>query len=108
MRDRRCDREEDPGVAARCEVRRSGPGAFAVGAGDAAGDSPVSGLEEAHAELTERVMGREGVSGTAIGRREGEPCLLVYLAEASAKVELPERVGGYPVVAEVTGRFEPR
>lgn len=64
------------------------------------------GLEAARRELTRRVMGRKGVSGTAIGRRNGRPCLKVYVSEAQAGRSLPKAVGGYPVVVETTGLFK--
>ncbi len=63
-------------------------------------------LETAHRELTGRVMGRKGVSGTAIGQRGGKPCLKVYVSDTKAGRSVPKRVGGYPVVVEKTGGFE--
>lgn len=62
-------------------------------------------LEAAHRELTRRVMGRDGVSGTAIGKRRGRPCLKVYVSDARTVGQVPKRVGGYPVVVETTGPF---
>jgi len=62
-------------------------------------------LEAAHRELTNRVMGRPGVTGTAIGERGGKPCLKVYVTDDKARKTLPRTVGGFRVVAEVTGRF---
>ena len=63
-------------------------------------------LKAAHRQLTAQVMGRQGVSGTAIGERGGKPCLKVYVSDASAARSVPKRVGGYPVVVETTGSFE--
>jgi hypothetical protein len=63
-------------------------------------------LEAAQQELTDRVMGWEGVSGTAVGERKGKPCLIVYLSDPAAKKRLPKTQGGFPVVAEVTGGFK--
>jgi hypothetical protein len=63
-------------------------------------------VKAAHRELSARVMGRKGVSGTAIGERRGKPCLKVYVTDASAGRSVPKSVGGYPVVVETTGRFE--
>jgi hypothetical protein len=63
-------------------------------------------LKCAHRELTAQVMGRPGVSGTAIGERRGKPCLKVYVSDASAGRAVPKRVGGYPVVVETTGSFK--
>lgn len=62
-------------------------------------------LEAAQAELTRRVMGRAGVSGTAIGERCGKPCLKVYVSEADAVRGLPRRILGFRVVVENTGTF---
>ena len=63
-------------------------------------------LKSAHRELTGRVMGRKGVSGTAIGQRGGKPCLKVYVSDSKAGRSVPKRVGGYPVVVEKTGGFK--
>ncbi len=63
-------------------------------------------LEAAHRDLTNRVMGQPGVSGTAIGQRGGKPCLKVYVTDDKAGKTLPRTVGGFPVVTEVTGRFK--
>jgi hypothetical protein len=62
-------------------------------------------LEAARKELTRRVMGRPGVSGTAVGKRHGKPCLKVYVSDPEAGRSIPEDVGGYPVVVETTGSF---
>jgi hypothetical protein len=63
-------------------------------------------LKAAHRQLTARVMGRRGVSGTAIGQRGGKPCLKVYVSDPSAGRSVPKRVGAYPVVVETTGQFK--
>jgi hypothetical protein len=66
----------------------------------------VSGdVKAALTELNRRVLGTPGVSGTAVGESRGEPCLLVYLSDASARARIPGRVGGVPVNVEVTGRI---
>jgi len=65
----------------------------------------TSDIEGAHKELTRRVMGRPGVTGTAIGLVGGEPCLKVYLTEKGAGGSLPSTVRGFRVVREVTGSF---
>jgi hypothetical protein len=62
-------------------------------------------LKEAHRRLTAQVMGRKGVSGTAIGRDGGRPCLKVYVSDAAAERTVPKKVGGYRVVVERTGGF---
>ena len=63
-------------------------------------------LEAAQQELTDLVMGWDGVTGTAVGERKGKPCLIVYLSDPAVGKRLPRTQGGFPVVAEVTGRFK--
>jgi len=65
----------------------------------------TSDIEAAHAELTAQVMGRPGVTGTAIGLDGGKPCLKVYVSEKGAGGALPAVVRGFRVVTEVTGSF---
>jgi hypothetical protein len=64
-----------------------------------------SDVKAAHRELTAKVMGRPGVSGTAIGQKGGKPCLTVYVRDRKAGKGVPKRVGGYPVVIETSGAF---
>jgi len=63
-------------------------------------------LEAAHRELTDRVMDRPGVSGTAIGEVGGKPCLKVYVVDQEGRRALPKRIGGFRVVIEMSGAFE--
>jgi hypothetical protein len=56
-------------------------------------------------ELNGKVLGTPGVTGTAVGEAGGKPCLVVYLSDASARGNIPSRVGGVPVRVEVTGRI---
>jgi hypothetical protein len=63
-------------------------------------------LEAAQQELTNRVMDLPGVSGTAIGEKNGKPCLKVYLSVADVWDRIPRTVGGFPVIIEVTGPFK--
>ena len=63
-------------------------------------------LEAAQKKLTDRVMGRPGVNGTAIGERDGKPCLKVYVSDTGAKKAIPRSQDGFPVVVEVSGRFK--
>ena len=62
-------------------------------------------LKEAQRKLTDKVMGRAGITGTAIGEQGGKPCLKVYVEDEKAGKHLPKRIGGFPVVVEVTGSF---
>lgn len=70
--------------------------------------SSTERLKRAQRALSSRVMGKAGVTGTAIGERGGSPCLKVYLSDASAAGDVPDEVEGVPVVAEVTGTIRPR
>jgi hypothetical protein len=62
-------------------------------------------LEAARRELTNRVMGKPGVTGTAVGERWGKPCLKVYVTDDDVKERIPRMVGGYRVIVERTGPF---
>ena len=62
-------------------------------------------IRGAQRKLNDKVMGRPGVSGTAIGEKGGKPCLKVYLSDPEAGKSVPKNVGGFPVDAEVTGSF---
>ena len=63
-------------------------------------------LKAAHRELTAKVMGQPGVTGTAIGERRGKPCLKVYVSLQGPTRGLPSHVRGFPVVVERTGSFK--
>ncbi len=65
-----------------------------------------SDIKTAQRELNGKVMGRPGISGTAIGERGGKPCLTVYVSDSKSGGSVPKRVGGYPVVVEKTGGFQ--
>jgi ribosomal protein S28E/S33 len=64
-------------------------------------------LKAAQKHLAARVMGRPGVTGTAIGEKNGKACLKVYLSERDAGRSIPRSVWGVPVVVEVTGPIRP-
>lgn len=64
-------------------------------------------LEAAQRKLSHQVMGKPGVTGTAIGEKGGRPCLKVYVAERRAKNGLPGTVDGFPVEVEITGPIRP-
>ena len=61
-------------------------------------------IQAAQKRLNAKVMGRDGVSGTAIGMKNGSPCLKVYLT-GTTKPSIPKKVDGFPVVVETTGSF---
>ena len=62
-------------------------------------------IKTAQRELNGKVMGRPGVSGTAIGESGGKPCLTVYVSDSKDGGSVPKRIGGFPVVVENTGEF---
>ena len=63
---------------------------------------PIERVLEQHADS---LMGIDGVVGTAIGERDGAPCLKVFLEGDDPRLHraLPHSLGGYRVVAETTG-----
>ena len=63
------------------------------------------GIESAHKRLTDRVISRSGVTGTAIGLSGGKPCIKVYVAQkdGAAASRIPRTFQGFPVVVEQTG-----
>lgn len=62
-------------------------------------------IKAAQRQLNEKVLGKPGVSGTAIGEKGGKPCLKVYVGDGADRGALPGRVGGFPVVVEQSGMF---
>jgi len=64
-----------------------------------------SDLEAARRKLTDKVMGRAGISGTAVGEKGGKPCLKVYVSDGKAAKGVPRSVDGFRVVVEKTGTF---
>ena len=62
-------------------------------------------IKAAQAELNDRVLGRDGVTGTAIGLQGGTPCLKVYVRDDAAGRGLPKNGKGFRVGVEATGSF---
>lgn len=62
-------------------------------------------LRAAQRELDSRVMGRNGVAGTAIAEHRGKPCLKVYVTDDKVVKSLPDEVAGFRIVAERTEPF---
>ena len=58
----------------------------------------------AQAQVTDEWLARDGVVGTAVGMKNGEAVLKVYLTAAGVAA-LPATVAGVDVDLEVTGRF---
>ncbi len=65
------------------------------------------GIEEAHRLLTNRVISKPGVAGTAIGQKDGKPCIKVYVESNDRKVldGIPSVFEGFSVVVEGSGPF---
>ena len=65
----------------------------------------AAAVRKAQAELNDRVLGKPGVEGTAIGQVGGNACLKVYVSDPKAKSSVPSKVGGFRVVVERSGTF---
>ena len=50
-------------------------------------------------------MALPGVVGTAQGEQDGKPCIMVLVVELTdvLKRQIPDNLGGYPVVVTETG-----
>jgi hypothetical protein len=71
---------------------------------------PQRTIQQVMGEHGNRWMVRPEVTGMGIGRCEGEPCIVVYLARELSEDDepLPERVEGYAVRTEGVGQVRPR
>ena len=56
-------------------------------------------------EHTDALMALPGVIGTAQGEQAGKPCVMVLVVELTDDLErqIPDNLGGYPVVVTETG-----
>ena len=63
-------------------------------------------FEDACKKVTRKVIGIEGVAGTAIGLKGGKGCVKVYLErdDPRLRAKLPQSVDGVRVDVEVTGK----
>lgn len=54
------------------------------------------------------LMGLEDVVGVAIGKRNGKPCILVFVKRISPKMmaAIPKEIEGFEVYTEETGEFK--
>lgn len=70
----------------------------------------MADVKDAHRALTDRVIDLDGVTGTAIGEKDGRACLKVYVARRGKGLlgSIPDSVKGVPVVVEETGTIRPR
>ena len=64
-------------------------------------------IEAVLQECTDDLMSLAGVVGVAQGDREGQPCIVVLVAEASAELLriIPSTIEGYPVQVKETGEI---
>ncbi len=64
-------------------------------------------IEDAQRGLAKKLMRRRGVSGVAIGARDGAPCLKVYLSSPSPalRARIPRTYRGHPVDVRESGEF---
>jgi len=64
-------------------------------------------IETVLRECTEDLMSLVGVVGVARGEHEGQPCIVVLIAEESAELlgSIPSTIEGYRVVMKVTGEI---
>jgi hypothetical protein len=64
-------------------------------------------IERVLAAHVDALMALPGVLGVAQGRCEGEPCIRVFVFDTSVAAQsgIPERLDGFLVRVEVTGRF---
>lgn len=102
-----CGPADDGGTAGA-----DGPSAERPTRGDTVSEEPGPGrsIHEVLEEHRETWMARPEVTGTGIGRCEGDPCIVLYLLRRTEAVQeaVPDSVDGHPVRLEVTGRIEPR
>jgi len=68
-------------------------------------EAEMSDIKVAHRKLTSVVMGKPGISGTAIGQDSSGPCLKVYVTDASVRSSVPKSVEGFKVIVEQTEVF---
>ena len=64
-------------------------------------------IEDAHQLLTNRLISKPGVAGTAIGVKDGQPCIKVYVEGNNRKIlnDIPSTFEGFSVVVEGSGPF---
>ena len=65
-------------------------------------------ITQALKQATPKLMKIEGVVGTAQGRRDGAPCMKIYVARKTPTLlaQLPATIAGHPVAVEETGEFK--
>ncbi len=70
-------------------------------------DTSIIAAQEA---LTSSVIDLPGVTGTAVGLCDGQPCIKVYLVSPSRELidQIPSTFRGFVVDIEVTGEIRAR
>ena len=70
-------------------------------------EAPANAVAEALLRHESELLALPNVTGVGIGQNSiGDPAIVVYLRVRSARANLPERIDGYDVVAEVTGEID--
>ena len=67
-------------------------------------------IEDAQKALTDSLMLKAGIAGTAITECDGTPCLKVYVVEQTKRImdQIPKTFEGYEVTVQETGEIEAR
>ncbi len=65
-------------------------------------------IEQLLQENTDSLMSLPGVVGTALGLCADEPCIRVFVVEATETLleQIPKEIEGHPVDVQQTGEFE--
>ena len=81
------------------------PGAAA---GQEAGAVAKKSIEQVLKEHTDSLMALPGVVGTAQGLCSGEPCIRVFVVQATQELleQIPDEIEGYTVDVQQTGEFK--
>jgi hypothetical protein len=68
-------------------------------------DQQIEQILKAH---NQDLLSLPGVNGTAIGVKEGKPCIKVYVSEKSPELDqkIPSQLSGYPVEVEEKGEIQ--
>lgn len=92
------------GAMAACSGSHSGAG------GESDAGVTARTIDDVLAAHTDSLLTLPGVVGTAIGLRDGERCIKVFVADSNpdTKARIPSRLEGYRVVIEVSGTIRPR
>lgn len=73
-------------------------------------DDSVTDVEAVKRRHERRLLETPGVTGVGIGRRDGQDCIRIYVADDSPKVlsAIPTSVEDVPVEVVVSGPFKAR